>query len=48
MTSAFEENCFAYNSIAVKIVEKSNFDELGPNKLYNNHVDYQIKDSGTS
>jgi len=46
--SVLAENCFAYNSIAVKTEEKSFFDEFGPNNLYNNHIDYQIKYSGIS
>jgi len=43
--SELEINRFAYNNIAVDIENKINFDEFGPNNLYNDQVDYQTLDS---
>ena len=44
-SSELEINCFAYNNIAVDIENEINFDEFGPNNIYNDQVDYQTLDS---
>ena len=46
-SSELEINCFTYNNIAVDIENKINFDEFGPNTLYNYQVDYQTLDRQT-